>query len=93
MEDYMKLGNLYATRKVEALMHENRKFSDDIHTALNKYIHNDWSDTCPEDVEVNNISINQDGRILAVYETIEGRIWIITDEYRTSTTILFPSEY
>jgi len=32
-------------------------------------------------------------RILAAYETCKGRIWLITDAYRSSTTILFPSEY
>ena len=89
----MILGNLYATRKIDALMHENKEFSDDIHSALSKYIHNDWGDTCPEDINLNNEALNLEDRIFAVYKTCEGPVWIITDGYRCSTTILFPSEY
>ena len=89
----MKLGNLYATRNVDALMHENRKFKDEINTALNKYIQNDWGDTCPEDIKLNNEALNLEERIFAVYKTCEGPVWIITDGHRSSTTILFPSEY
>lgn len=89
----MKIGNLYATKSIDLLMQESSHFRDDINTALNKYIHNDWGETCPEDVKANNEALKHGGRIIAAYETYKGRVWMITDEYRSSTTILFPSEY
>jgi hypothetical protein len=36
---------------------------------------------------------NGDDRIMGVYPTDEGDIWIITEWDRSVTTILFPSEY
>lgn len=89
----MKLGNLYSTRNIDLLMQDNKQFKDDINTALNKFINNDWGDTCDEDVEINNESLDAGERILAVYRTCKGSIWIVSEYDRSSTTILFPSEY
>ena len=36
---------------------------------------------------------NGDDRILASYETYKGKIYIITEWDRSSTTILYPHEY
>ena len=50
--------------------------------------------TCEEDAEMNTEAVNNgDDRILAVYKTCKGNIWIITEWDRSVTTILFPSEY
>lgn len=89
----MKLGNLYSTRNVDSLVQENKQFRDEINAALNKFINNDWGDTCDEDVEMNNEALDSGERILAVYKTCEGSVWIISEYGRSSTTILFPSEY
>lgn len=89
----MKLGNLYATRRVEDLMQRNLKFRNDVNTAINMYTYADWGITCSEDAQANDEAVAMGERILAVYKTCKGRIWIITDAYRSNTTILFPSEY
>lgn len=89
----MKLGHLYATRKVEDLMQGNLRFKSDVNNALNLYLYDDWGDSCSEDVQANDEALVMGERILAAYETCKGKIWIITDAYRSSTTILFPSEY
>lgn len=52
-------------------------------------------DTCDEDKQVNEDSLRDGERLLAVYiypETGE-KIWIITEWDRSVTTILFPEEY
>lgn len=89
----MKLGNLYATRRVDDLMQKNLRFRCDVNNAINMYLYEDWGVTCSEDAQANDKAIVMGERILAAYETCKGRIWIITDENRNSTTILFPSEY
>ena len=89
----MKLGNLYSTRNVDSIVQENKLFRDEINVALNKFINNDWGDTCDEDVETNNEALDSGERILAVYKTCKGPVWIISEYGRSSTTILFTSEY
>jgi len=89
----MEIGNLYSTRNVDSLMQVNKRFRDDINTALDEFINNDWGDTCDEDVETNNEALDSGERILAVYKTCKGPVWIISEYDRSSTTILFPSEY
>ena len=59
-----------------------------------KYINCDWGDTCKEDVELNDNAVeNNNDRILAVYETSQGKIFIITEWDRSYTTIMFSHEY
>ena len=89
----MKLGNLYATRRVEDLMQSNSKFRDDVNTALNLYIYEDWGITCSQDAQANDEALALGERILAAYKICKGKILIITDAYRSSTTVLFPFEY
>ena len=53
----------------------------------------------PEDIECNNLALEYGSRILSSY-TIpfsfgfdQSKVWIITEADRSSTTILFPSDY
>ena len=89
----MKLGNLFATRKIEDLMIENSKFRDDVNYALNRFLYNDWGITISDDALANDEAIIYGEKIKAEYQTCKGRIWIISDGERSYSTILFPSEY
>lgn len=89
----MKLGNLYATWNIDVSMQENKMFRDEVNQALGKFINNDWGDTCLEDSTLNNLALDTGERVIAVYNTCKGRIWIISDYGRETTTVLFPSEY
>ena len=89
----MKLGCLYGTREIDSLMQKSIQFSGEINEAISKFINNDWGDTCPEDALLNNLALDMGERIVAVYKTCKGLIWIISEHDRKSTTILFPSEY
>lgn len=89
----MKLENLYVTRNVEELMQHDNMFRDEINSALSKFVTNNWGITCPEDQILNDIALTTNERIIAVYKTCRGKIWIITESGHEITTILFPSEY
>ncbi|MGD9678915.1 MAG: hypothetical protein AB7V16_11295 [Vulcanibacillus sp.] len=89
----MRLGCLYGTKKVDSLMRKNNQFSGEINEAINKFVNNNWGDTCIEDRLLNDLALVTGERIVAVYLTIYGPVWIISEYDRQATTILFPSEY
>jgi len=58
-----------------------------------RHICGDWGDVPPEDAQENRLSVQQGFRILSSYEIAGERVWVITEADRSSTTLLFPSEY
>ena len=89
----MILGRLYATKYVKDKTDENAIFKKDIQIAVGKFINNDWGETSPEDALLNDIALSTGERIIAVYITCYGPIWILSEFNRQLTTILFPFEY
>ena len=64
----------------------------EVDNAFRKYMRGDWG--ISKDKRMNNQAVkNGDDRIMGVYPTSEGDIWIITEWDRSVTTMLFPSEY
>ena len=89
-----ELGTVVMTRGIADVIEKNMSFAKEVNEAFTKYQNCDWGITCEEDAEMNTEAVNNgDDRILAVYETCKGNIWIITEWDRSVTTILFPSEY
>lgn len=60
---------------------------------LRRHAHGDWGDIPPEDAAANQASIEGSTRILSSYKVASETVWIITEADRSSTTLLFPSEY
>lgn len=60
---------------------------------LNRHITGDWGDVEPEDSVSNDHAWLSGERIFSVYNTPEGKIWIITEWDRSATTIMLPEEY
>ena len=88
-----ELGQMVMTRGIADAM-ESETFSKQVQEAIRKYSTCDWGIICEEDAAMNTEAVeNGNDRILAVYETCEGNIWIITEWDRSVTTILFPDEY
>lgn len=82
------------TRGIAEETKESEEFKKEINKALKKYMSCDWGDTCQEDQELNNNAvINENDRIIAKYKTSKGDIFIITEDDRRRTTILFADEY
>lgn len=89
----MEYGKIYSTRRIADTMSKCPAFAAEVQQALSRYQRNDWGDVCSEDREANDQAARTGERVLAAYQTSEGKIWIITEWDRSATTILFPSEY
>jgi hypothetical protein len=53
----------------------------------------DWGDIDEEDKQMNEEALWGGSRLMSVYETERGNIWIFSEADRSSTTLLLPSEY
>ena len=60
---------------------------------LSRHHRGDWGDVCEEDGRENEFSLLNNGRLMSVYRTSKGKIWVISEGDRSSTTILLPEEY
>lgn len=88
------VGELIMTRGINDTISENLAFAGDVMHALKRFASCDWGEMDEADIQSNNDAYeNGDQRLLASYETAEGKIWIITEWDRSYTTVLFPSEY
>ena len=88
------LGQMVMTRGVNDLIAENEAFAKFVTQSLSRHAKGDWGDLSPEDKVDNNLSLNQELRLLSAYETTDlPKIWIITEADRSVTTVLFPDEY
>lgn len=60
---------------------------------LERHRRGDWGNVPPDDAAENELSVQQGFRVLSSYDIAGERVWIITEADRSSTTLLFPSEY
>ena len=86
-------GQTVATRSVFSWMINDSKFCQELSIAVQRHASGDWGDLCEEDKKTNDIALHKNGRLFSEYDTSQGKIWIITELYRSVTTILFPYEY
>ena len=91
-------ASVLVTSGIHAKMSANKKFQQEVLLALVKFEVLDWGDTCRSDAKANALCLETHDRLFAVYNTSEGRIYIIADAtmadkpYQT-ITVLFPIEY
>jgi hypothetical protein len=92
-------GQIVATRRVYDLAAENAEFSRFIQDSLNRHVKGDWGVLDAEDKQANDQALKQGSRLLSAYNDDRfpkngvATIWIITEDDRSATTILFPDEY
>jgi hypothetical protein len=60
---------------------------------LNRHLSGDWGDVSEGDADINNRALEDGARLMSVYNTEKGPLWIITEWDRSATTFLLPSEY
>ena len=60
---------------------------------LFRHLSGDWGNLEEEDKQENQFSLENGFRLLSAYATQQGRLWIITEADRSSTTFLLPEEY
>ena len=84
------LGRVVATAGALKLLKET---GEDPQYCLTRHASRDWGDLDLHDCQENELSLKHGWRILSSYPVGEGKVWIITEADRSSTTILLPEEY
>ena len=89
-----ELGQIVATKGIQALAQENVKFREFCVLSLHRYTCRDWGDTCQSDWKMNDAALEKgDERIVAKYNNEFGDIFIITEWNQSVTTVLLCDEY
>ena len=83
------LGVVVLTEGVGALQLERAALV----ALLHRHQSGDWGLVCNEDREVNEAALRDAARLMSVYDTSAGRVWLITEADRSGTTVLLPEEY
>ena len=98
--EQIPLGEIVITHGIEQEMSETYGFKEFCMHCLIRHRNGDWGDTCREDRELNEKAASEGGRLMSVYRLprrlcigYAEAIWVITEEDRSFTTILFPYEY
>ena len=61
---------------------------------LHRHLRGDWGDLDKHDKQLNDIAVNDGGRIFSAYNIGNNqRLWIITEANRASTCLLKPEDY
>ena len=61
---------------------------------LNRHVAGDWGEMTENDRQMNDLAISSGGRLLSTYDLPDKvRLWIITEEDRSATTLLLPGDY
>lgn len=75
------LGQLLMTQGIHSAIKESPTLGKSLQYALHQFQNNDWGNTCKEDARMNDLALDQKDRVLAVYSTLIGDIWITTEFY------------
>lgn len=94
-ERKFNFGKLVATRAIydrTIIDASFDKFTDD---CFIRHICGDWGDIPSEDAMLNERALKEGDRLFSayIYKPTGEKIWIITESDRSTTTILFPSDY
>ena len=65
----------------------------DLMPYLFRHLTGDWGDMDEFDRQQNDLAVKDGGRIFSAYQTLAGKLWLITESDRSATTFLLPDEY
>lgn len=90
-----EVGEMAMSPGLADALQGDKQLSTDVHIAWQKYLQCDWGNLGEDDKEMNNNAVEDPGsdRILARYPTSQGDIYIITEQDRSFTLIMFCNEY
>jgi hypothetical protein len=60
---------------------------------ISRHVRGDWGDLEEEDKIRNHDALADGSRIFSAYNVGDGKVWVITEADRSSTTVLLPEEY
>ena len=85
------LGQLVATPGALAAL---EKSGQSPMAFLTRHVTGDWGDIPEDDRKENQFSLENGFRLMSSYTTSAGdRVWVITENNRSHTTLLLPDEY
>lgn len=85
-----RLGQMVATPQSITILAQDNTTPLDL---IKRHVSGDWGDVCSEDAEANEAAVKDGDRILSVYHTTQGKVYVITEWDRSATTVLLASEY
>lgn len=92
-----KIGTLIYSPKIQKTMQSNTSFFKELNAKLEQYSKAEWEDWNGMSLSRNELNRqilkNGNDRILTRYQSSFGYVYITTDEYNKTTTILFHDEY
>jgi hypothetical protein len=88
-------GQIVTTRAIHERRLENVEFSRFVQLSITRHLEGDYGDVSDDDRVANHQAEDKEERILSAYDFMGSgeRIWIITEADRSSTTVLYPSDY
>lgn len=96
---YFNAGRVEVTYRISEVMKENDRFALEVSLSLRRYLVKDWGDLSENDKQANVDALQypDDLNLLAVYQTCEGKIYIITNRISENagdngTTVCFSDE-
>jgi hypothetical protein len=94
-EKPLEFGRIVATLGAFAALAESSVRWGELNELLNRHASGDWGELeYAEDRTANERAIVEGGRILSAYKLSDGtKIWIITEQDHSVTTVLLPEEY
>ena len=93
-----ELGDVLMTAEVARMVEEEDAFGTVLDCLL-RHSEGDWGDLCEEDRRMNDDALEAErgggdtDRLFSAYETGIGRLYVITEWDRSTTTVLTPEEY
>jgi hypothetical protein len=61
---------------------------------LDRHVSGDWGDCSPDDKRANDFDLEHEGRLFSVYHLSDKtKVWCITENDKSSTCLLLPSDY
>ena len=84
------LGQTVATPGALELLEENGRSPSEF---LARHHRGEWGDLDDEDKQANALALKDGSRLFSSYKVGNGKLWIISESDRSSTTLLLPIEY
>lgn len=85
-----KLGRLFITPGAIEFCTKN---NIDVFALVVRHVNGDYGDLKMEDQQANVRALLDGSRMFSSYKCGDGKLWVITEADRESTTILLPDEY
>lgn len=88
VKQLFNLGDVYITQGVK-----NSISTNSIQSLLARHVSGNFGDACPDSHSMNIEAIKTKERIFSVYHVGGLKVYVITDDGHSVTTVLLPTEY